>query len=237
MIQTIDQLKTAFGDGKFPTLTNWEDLIDTIFSQGGFSRSQIHNIEMNAYEGRWDNYTIANEWMWIPSYGDNDNIGGARPFKDFDFLESNITSPYSPILASDFEKLFNRKTESVAYRSGDLTENEFKAHNHSYLTKGDILLIHNDGAFYYEYATDNGQIYIQWTAKGAGDYWNWYASDSRYYEFNGHIICKPQIIELPVGCTVAFAKTNGGWQPIGNFVAYDYNTLMQRVQNNPYPQY
>lgn len=235
-VQTAEQLKTAFGVGKFPNVINWEDLIDTIFSRGGGSRTQIKNIELNAYSNPWNNYTINNEWIWGPNNDDN-NIGGVRSIGSLNFINSNITSPYSPILASDFKILFDRREESKDYFYGKLTENEFKAHNHEYVgSNGDVILVHNDGAFYNEQpVTEHGEIYIQWVADGGGEYWKWYADDARYYEWNQSSVAKkPQIIQLPVGCTVALAKTNGGWQPIGNFIAYDYDTLMQKVQDNPY---
>lgn len=232
-IQTIEQLKSAFGAGKFPNVTNWEDLIDTIFSRGA-GRSQVHHIEMNAYESPWSTYgdSGGSAYYYTAANTDeleaNTNIGGHA---DISYLNSitnhTYTSPYSPIFAEDFEKLYNKKEADIdsMYRNIDP--------QNSYISRGDIVLIHNDGAFYNagSSVTDNGEIYIQWTAKGAGEYWDWYASDSRYYNSGTP---KPQIIQLPLGCTVALAKTNGGLQPIGNFIAYDYDTLMQKVQNYPY---
>ena len=195
MIQTIDQLKAAFGDGKFPTLTNWEDLIDTIFSMRDVPK--IYNIELNAYDAYTDT--------------DSTNIGGFSTLRDDDTLEIyNAPSAYSPIPIDDIIK-----RRGIENQDG-------------------IAIIHNDGAFYYEDATTDGEIYIKWTAKGSGSYWDWYASDTRYYEWNqGRLTSKPQIVMLPLGCSVAFARSNGGWQPIGNTISYDYDTLMQKVQENP----
>lgn len=231
--QTAEQLKAAFGAGKFPNVTNWEDLIDTIFSRG-VGRGQIHHIEMNAYDNPWSggSYTVDSDYN-TGEMGEHSNIGGYWTVANlFNYSDHTYTSPYSPIFVEDFERIYNKKEADI-----DRMYRNVEPQN-SYISNGDIVLVHNDGAFYYEMDyTNHGEIYIQWTVGGAGDYWDWYASDSRYYEYNGQLIRKPQIIELPVGCTVAFAKTNGGLQPIGNFIAYDYDALMQKVQNNPTRQH
>lgn len=190
--QTAEQLKAAFGAGKFPTAQNWEDLIDSIFAQN--SSSNIVNVEISAYDSK--------------------GIIDLRRDSSLNYYQA--PSPYSPIDVSDIANKFNI--------------NEFTVQ-----TK--IMIVHNNSAFYLSEMTGNAEFYIKWTAGGTEGVNQHANKDSRYYgTYEGSVYpgFKPQIVVVPIGCSVAFAYTAGGWQPIGQYTSYDYNALMQKVQDNPY---
>lgn len=164
-----------------------------------------YTLELNAYD-----YTPGND---DNNYGNTPIIGATAMSTDSRFEYYDSPSGYSPIKVSDLALAAGCDSPSI----------------------GTTLFVHNDGAFYYEGdATQYGEVYIQWSLNGGGSYWDLYANDPRFYQWNqGRITTKPQISVLPVGATIAFVYMDNTWQPIGNTIMYDYDELMQKVQQNP----
>lgn len=206
MIQTIDQLKTAFGDGKFPTITNWEDLIDTIFAQ---NRTNIYSFHQSCYAtGVPDIITpSANSVVGNIYNGDTFNPGDPVPVGAFMSNKFNIkTYKYT---------LYGYQQPTVGYEPF-------------------ILIIHNNGVTYGG-GNHSTSMYVSWTANAEGEAFSQSEAsrEPRYFEYkNGDYVAKPQVAVIPLGCSVAFSYTElSRFQPIGNFTSIDYDTLIQQSNN------
>jgi len=206
MIQTIDQLKAAFGDGKFPTLTNWEDLIDTIFAQ---NQTNIYSFHQSCYASS------------VPSVIEpsaNSVVGNV--------YDGNPFNPYDPVPVSTFmSNKFNIKTYEYTLPSSQQQAIGYEPF---------ILIIHNNGVMYGG-GNHNTEMYVSWTAKAHGEafYLSEASREPRYFEYkNGKYVAKPQVAVIPLGCSVAFSYTElSGFQPMGNFTSIDYDTLMKQNSN------
>ena len=206
MIQTIDQLKTAFGDGKFPTLTNWEDLIDTIFAQ---SQTNIYSFHQSCY-------ATGVPAMITPSA--NSVVGNV--------YSGNTFSSYDPVPVGTFmSNKFNVKTYEYTLPGSQ---------QHAIGYEPFILIIHNNGVTYGG-GNHSTSMYVSWTAKAQGEafYQSEASREQRYFEDeNGNYVAKPQVAVIPLGCSVAFSYTElSGFQPMGNFTPIDYDTLIQQNNN------
>ena len=204
MIQTIDQLKTAFGDGKFPTLTNWEDLIDTIFAQN----------QTNIYSFHQSCYATGIPAMITPSA--NSVIGN---------VYDGTFSSYEPVPVGAFmSSKFNIKTYKYT-----MWDNQQRTGYEPF-----ILIIHNNGVAYGggNHSTLMYVSWAA-NAAGEAFYQSEASREPRYFEYkNGEYVAKPQVAVIPLGCSVAFSYTElSGFQPIGNFTSIDYDTLIQQNNN------
>lgn len=206
MIQTIDQLKTAFGDGKFPTLTNWGDLIDTIFAQG---QTHIFSFHQSCY-------ATGVPAMITPSANSVvGNIYNGNPFNPDDIV------PVGAFMTSKF----NVKTY-------EYIEPGYQQQTTGY--EPFILIIHNNGVTYGG-GNHSTSMYVSWTASAQGEafYQSEAGREPRYFEYkNNNYVAKPQVAVIPLGCSVAFSYTElSRFQPIGNFTSIDYDTLIQQNNN------
>lgn len=211
-IQTAAQLKAAFGAGKFPTAQNWEDLIDSIFANGG---TQVYSYATQIYSFHQSVYASDVPSMVNPSsnsvvgnvYGqDGYNISDVVPVDEF------MVSKFLP-------------KEYIAQHFGS-----------EYVGKEPfILIIHNNGVAY-GYFEGNGEMYIGWSASAQGEAKTQGAAgkEPRYFEYkNGDFVSKTKVAVVPYGCSIAFSYTElGGFQPIGNFTSVDYDTFIQQQSNS-----
>lgn len=205
MIQTIDQLKAVFGDGKFPTLTNWEDLIDTIFAQN----------QRNIYSFHQSCYATGVPAMITPSA--NSVVGNV--YNDNTFNPDDVV-PVGTFMSSKF----NIKTYKYT-----MWDNQQRTGYEPF-----ILIIHNNGVTYGG-GNHNTSMYVSWTANAEGEAFSQSEAsrEPRYFEYkNGDYVAKPQVAVIPLGCSVAFSYTElSRFQPIGNFTSIDYDTLIQQNNN------
>lgn len=181
------------------------------FSEGKFPTAQNWADLIESIFAQSSSSNIAN--VEISAY-DRTGINDLRQDSSLNYYQA--PSPYSPVSIDDIADKFNINNSSVQTK---------------------IMIVHNNGAFYLSEMTGNAEFYIKWKV-GGGEGVNQHAGmDSRYYgTYQGSVYpgFKPQIVVVPIGCSVAFAYTRGGWLPIGQYTSYDYNTLMQKVQDNPY---
>lgn len=206
MIQTIDQLKAAFGDGKFPTLTNWGDLIDTIFAQ---NRTNIYSFHQSCYATGVDDIITpsANSVVGNIYNGDSFNPDDVVPVGAFMSSKFNVkTYKYT---------MWGYPQQTTGYEPF-------------------ILIIHNNGVTYGG-GNHSTSMYVSWTANAKGEAFSQSEAgrEQRYFEYkNGDYVAKPQVAVIPLGCSVAFSYTElSRFQPIGNFTSIDYDTLTQQNSN------
>ena len=204
-IQTAKQLKSAFGAGKFPNVTNWEDLIDTIFAQ---SQTNIYSFHQSCYA------TGVPEIITPSANSVVGNIYNGDTFNPDDVV------PVGAFMCSKFNvKTYKYTMWDSQQRTG---------------YEPFILIIHNNGVTYGG-GNRSSSMYVSWTANAVGEAFSQSEAsrEPRYFEDkNGNYAAKPQVAVIPLGCSVAFSYTElSGFQPIGNFTSIDYDTLIQQNNN------